>query len=397
MINRLTRYINFWLLIICIITFLPIKTSFAGNQISKISLENMDYGMTNLKFNLSKLPKYRAFTIKEPDRLVLDFDQTSLLKSALEVRKHEMFRNIRNSINSQGQVRIVFDLNKKIEIKRTSIRKISDNNYVLDISVNYVKDNKTASNADPILNLLERQDKQNTYKIKSNVNKPIIVIDAGHGGKDPGAIGRYGKTKEKFVTLAFARELKKELDKTGKYKAYLTRRGDYFISLGGRVEKSRNVKADLFISLHADSSPNRDTTGLSIYTLSDKASDKNAQKLAAKENKSDIIGGADFSGASNDILKTLINLSQRSSMNESAKFAEIAIQSLKKNNINILQNTHRFAGFMVLTAPDMPSVLVELGYLSNKSEERKLNSYEYRKNVAKSFVEAIGKYFSTVR
>jgi N-acetylmuramoyl-L-alanine amidase len=160
---------------------------------------------------------------------------------------------------------------------------------------------------------------------------------------------------------------------------------------------SRNKKADLFISLHADASPDRDTYGLSIYTLSDSSSDKQAALLAQKENKSDIIGGADFSDASGDILKTLINLSQRNTMNESAKFAEIAIRSVRGNGVETLQRTHRFAGFRVLTAPDVPSVLIELGYLSNKKEEKRLNSLNHKKQVSEALVKAVDKYFDFIK
>ncbi len=223
---------------------------------------------------------------------------------------------------------------------------------------------------------------------------PIIVIDPGHGGKDPGTIGNYARIKEKNITLAYGRELKIALDKTKKYKVYLTRNSDIFIPLSRRVEMARKVKADLFISLHANSAANKKASGLSIYTLSENSSDKQAELLAQKENRSDIIAGANFSDASPDIMKTLINLSQRDSMNNSAIYANLAIKSVQNFDIEILNNTHRFAGFRVLTAPDMVSVLIELGYLSNKSEEKKLNDFKYRKKLAASLVASIESYFS---
>jgi N-acetylmuramoyl-L-alanine amidase len=223
--------------------------------------------------------------------------------------------------------------------------------------------------------------------------KPVIVIDAGHGGKDPGTIGVYARSKEKNITLSYAKELAKQLAKENKYKVYLTRDSDIFIPLDKRVAKSRRKKADLFISLHANSISDNNVSGFSIYTLSENSSDKQAELLAQKENQADIINGIDFSGASREITKTLIDLSQRESKNNSARLAKFIIRKIKSTDIEILQNTHRFAGFMVLTAPDMAAVLIELGYLSNKHEEKLLNSLSYRRLVSKSLTSAINKYF----
>jgi N-acetylmuramoyl-L-alanine amidase len=223
--------------------------------------------------------------------------------------------------------------------------------------------------------------------------KKIIIIDAGHGGKDPGTIGNYARTKEKNITLSYARELGKQLMLTKRYKVYLTRDEDFFIPLKQRVAIARKKHADLFISLHANASENTDAEGFSIYTLSETSSDKQAELLANKENRADIINGMDFSNASQDIVKTLIDMSQRESKNSSSRFANIVINSARQSGIAILQNTHRFAGFAVLTAPDMASVLIELGYLSNKNEEKMLNSLMYKRKIAQSIVDAIDEYF----
>lgn len=240
-------------------------------------------------------------------------------------------------------------------------------------------------------------DNENTGKVltKKERHIPVIVIDPGHGGRDPGTIGNYARSKEKNITLAYAKELKIALEKAKKYKVYLTRNSDVFIPLGKRVEIARKVKADLFISLHANSAASKRVSGLSIYTLSQNSSDKQAELLAEKENRSDIIAGVDFSNTSPDIMKTLINMSQRDSMNNSAIYANIAIKSMQNSNIEILNNTHRFAGFRVLTAPDMASVLIELGYLSNHAEERKLNDFRYRKKIATSLLDSIDRYFTS--
>ncbi|MFT6106281.1 MAG: N-acetylmuramoyl-L-alanine amidase [Rickettsiales bacterium] len=369
--------------------------SFAGNKISRITAAEVK-GVTKIKFELSLIPKYRVFTISKPDRLVLDFDDSTLTFS-LKKFSYPLFSSARSSLNNTKQLRVVFDLKKSFKLKKSTITKVNNDKYYLIVDL-VPKDNAKKSHKNPndlIGKLIDEKTGTITYKIKKTRKLPIILIDAGHGGKDPGATGRYFRSKEKNITLGYARELKRHLDATKKFKVFLTRNSDYFIPLNGRVAKARKIKADLFISLHADSSPNKKTSGLSIYTLSETSSDKQAAHLARKENKSDIIGGADFSDASGDILKTLINMSQRSTMNESAKFAEIVIKSIRESRLTTLQRTHRFAGFRVLTAPDIPSVLIELGYLSNREEEKRLGSLRHKRSVSKALVRSIRKYFGT--
>lgn len=222
--------------------------------------------------------------------------------------------------------------------------------------------------------------------------KHVIVIDPGHGGADPGTIGGSG-IYEKHITIAMARQIKSTLEQSGRYKVVLTRDRDVFIRLRDRVNISRKAGADLFISVHADSIKNKSISGLSVYTLSEKASDKEAAMLAEKENKADLIAGIDLSGESQEVTNILIDLAQRESMNESAKIANILVQELK-HSTNILRNTHRFAGFAVLKAPDVPSILLELGFLSNKKDEKNLRSKAYRQKIATSMLAGIDYYFA---
>jgi N-acetylmuramoyl-L-alanine amidase len=372
------------------------------NQVKKIST-SIKSNQIQLRFELEKSTQYKVFTISNPERLVVDL-KDSTLTADIKNFTDPLFSSIRNNFNNQNQLRIVFDLKDSVQIKNSSLTKGKNNKYYLVVNLlsktsatanNTAKNKNTSSpNEDKIIKLLDKETGTVKYVVKIPKSLPIIVIDSGHGGKDPGTIGKYARSKEKYVTLGYSRELKRQLDKTKKFKVFLTRNTDYFIPLNERVAISRRLKADLFISFHADSSPDHNTSGLSIYSLSEKSSDKQAELLAQKENKSDIIGGADFSDASGDILKTLINLSQRNTMNDSAKFAEIAIEAIRNNGVETLQKTHRFAGFKVLTAPDVPSVLIELGYLSNKDEEKKLNSLTYKKKVAEALVSGIEKYFN---
>lgn len=226
------------------------------------------------------------------------------------------------------------------------------------------------------------------------VKKRIIVIDPGHGGVDPGAIGVSG-IYEKHITLAAARDLKRYLEATGRFDVKLTRDRDIFIRLRGRIERAREMKADLFISLHADTIRNKGVRGLSLYTLSERASDKEAAQLAERENKADLIAGIDLTHESAEVTNILIDLAQRETMNQSAKLAALLVDELD-NRVKILRNPHRFAGFAVLKAPDIPSVLIELGFLSNKDDERALRSKSHRRKLAQSIAGAVDRYFAKV-
>ncbi len=222
-------------------------------------------------------------------------------------------------------------------------------------------------------------------------NKPIVVIDPGHGGVDPGATGVSG-IYEKYLTLAMARELKEALEKNGRYTVYLTRDRDVFIRLRDRIAISRQYNADLFISVHADSVDDPQLKGFSVYTLSKTSSDAEAQALADKENKADLISGIDLSDKTAEVANILIDLTQRETMNRSAGFAGTVVEEIGRET-SYLSNAHRFAGFAVLKAPDVPSILVEMGYLSNEAEERQLRLPEYRAKVAKGLVRAVDRFF----
>jgi N-acetylmuramoyl-L-alanine amidase len=229
---------------------------------------------------------------------------------------------------------------------------------------------------------------------RSKKDRKVVIIDSGHGGADPGTIGRSG-IYEKHVTLAMARELAKQLRATGRFNVVMTRNRDIFIPLRKRVKIARDASADLFISLHADAVKNTQISGPSVYTLSERASDKEAEALAEKENKSDLIAGMDLSDESKEVANILIDLAQRESRNQSARFATQLVSDLKRRT-KLLRNTHRFAGFAVLKAPDIPSVLIEMGFLSNRADERRLQTAKYRKKFSSGIVAAISSYFSNV-
>jgi N-acetylmuramoyl-L-alanine amidase len=222
---------------------------------------------------------------------------------------------------------------------------------------------------------------------------PLVVIDAGHGGHDPGAISPHNGKYEKDVTLAIARAARDELVKSGRVRVALTRDGDSFLVLQDRYGVARKLKADLFISIHADSAESREARGGTVYTLSEVASDREAQRLAARENKSDIINGVNLGGADAEVSSILIDLTQRETMNVSAGFAKLLLREAKPNML-LRGTSHKFASFIVLKAPDTPSVLFETGYLSNNQDAAFLSSRDGQQKVARSMSSAIQAHFA---
>jgi N-acetylmuramoyl-L-alanine amidase len=226
-----------------------------------------------------------------------------------------------------------------------------------------------------------------------STGRRVVVLDPGHGGQDPGAIGVSG-TPEKTITLAVAQEVRRQLEATGRYRVHMTREGDQFLPLRERVAKARTWKADLFLSIHADSIGSTETRGASVYTLSDTASDAEAAALAIRENKADIIVGMDLSHQSRDVANILIDLAQRETLNRSADLAHQLVRELGHEIRMLPVRPHRFAGFAVLKAPDVPAVLLELGYLSNADDERLLRQSAHRRRVALGVQRAVDAFFS---
>jgi len=225
--------------------------------------------------------------------------------------------------------------------------------------------------------------------------RPLVVIDAGHGGHDTGALATaYGNRAEKEATLAIALAIRDALVRSGRVRVALTRTDDRFLVLGDRVEIARRLKADLFISIHCDSSPTGASAhGATVYTLSEVASDKVAARIAAQENKSDVINGVDLGAENSDVSSILVDLTQRETMNVSSSFAAL-LQREMSTAIPFTSNFHRFAGFRVLKAPDTPSVLLETGYVTNPADARFLFSREGQRKIADGVRRAVEAHFA---
>jgi N-acetylmuramoyl-L-alanine amidase len=229
-------------------------------------------------------------------------------------------------------------------------------------------------------------------RVKGADNRPLVVIDAGHGGVDPGAINPQTGLREKDVTLAIAKEIRDTLVASGRVRAALTREDDRYILHRERYGIARRLHADLFISIHCDSAGAGEARGATAYTLSDVASDKEAARLAARENKADVIAGVDLGGNS-DVSSILIDLTQRETMNASASFARLLGREAQPL-IPVKPSFHRMASLMVLKAPDMPSILFETGYISNMQDAAFLDSEQGRERIAKAVLQAVEVYFA---
>jgi N-acetylmuramoyl-L-alanine amidase len=221
---------------------------------------------------------------------------------------------------------------------------------------------------------------------------PVVVLDPGHGGVDPGAIGPAG-TYEKNITLPVARELARQLNALGHYRVHLTRDQDEYIPLHDRVARARAAGAELFLSIHADALPDPAARGATVFTLSEKASDAEAAAIAASENKADLVAGIDLSRHPAVVSDILFDLARRETNNLSIQLARALVSELSRR-VHLLNNSHRSAGFAVLKAPDVPSALVEIGCISNRIEEQRLQQPAYQRVLAAGLSRSIGDYFT---
>lgn len=357
--------------------------------------------VTRFVLEVTEAIEFRIFTLPQPYRVVIDMPELlwSLPADAGEEGKGVVSR-YRAGLFKPGTWRVVLDVKSPVRVKHAYLIAPSDgkpHRFVVDLEP--VSAEVFASSAGSIASSgsgpANGQDTSTLMPVAPPTREPgarrVVVIDPGHGGVDPGATGVTG-SREKLITLQVANELKRQLEATGRYDVVLTRDRDVFVRLRERVASAQRAGADLFISLHADTIANSKVKGASIYTLSEGASDKEAGQLAAKENKADIIAGLDLSELDDDLSAILIDLMQRETMNDSARFANMLIEEVRQAT-TVLQKTHRFAGFAVLKAPDVPSALIEMGYLSNRQDEKNLASKVHRAKVAAAILRAIDVYF----
>lgn len=395
-------FANFKRRVVALALFAGLSAMAASSAVAEeLSVDSIRLGLhenhTRFVLDLSEKVSPRIFTLADPYRVVVDLPAATFnvpRESGDDGRG--LVKGYRYGLFRPGNSRLVIDMDGPGKVARVFTLPAVDgagHRLIIDLapvgrdefltSAGWPAD-ATAPVATDHLPLRKPSDEPKRSKY-------VVAIDAGHGGIDPGAIGRSG-TQEKWISLAVAQKLKKELQATGKYEVVMIRDSDIFHSLEDRVRISREARADLFISLHADTIGDRGVRGAAVYTLSEMASDQEAAELASKENRADVIAGVNTTDVSSDVSMILIELSQRETKNRSAHFAEILMPELKKAT-PLLRNTHRFAGFRVLKAPDVPSVLIELGFMSNSDDERNLKSREWQTRVAGSIARGVDAYF----
>ncbi len=399
---------------------------------------------TRLTIEATSEINQKITTLKNPDRLVLDLEGIDLnanikaLSTAISP-SDPYIQQVRVANFKPGTVRVVIDLKVEVNPKIFTLQPAGQYKHRLVLDVYPLKD--------PLANILNNADMGNpapvdapAIKPNSNIelakpiepalkpaetakitdqlpvqttpalgeelpitNKPAtkngarlitIAIDAGHGGEDPGAKGASG-SREKDITLAIAKKLKQQVDAEPNMRAILTRDADFFIPLHGRVVKARNMQADLFISIHADAFIRPDARGSSVFALSEKgATSASARYLAKKENESDLIGGVSLDTKDMNLARTLLDLSQTATINDSLKLGKFVLT--KVGEVNTLhKGSVEQAGFAVLKSPDIPSILVETAFISNPDEERRLNDDDYREKLTAAILSGVKKYFAS--
>ena len=367
-----------------------------------------DAKQTRFILDLDKAVQFRAFTLADPYRVIVDLPQVSFqLPAGVGVAGRGLVKAYRYGLVMPGGSRIVFDLTGPAKIAKS---------YVLE-----------AANGQPPRLVLEFEEVDRTAFVQSLApenrpelrpaiaeanaavaradapaappsppdKRPVVVIDPGHGGVDNGTEAGGGDIMEKNLVLGFGLALRDRIEKSGKYRVVMTRTDDTFIALGDRVKIARSESAALFVSIHADALPRGegDARGATIYTLSDKASDSEAERLADAENKSDAIGGVSLADEPTEVADILIDLVQRETKTFSNRFARVLMGEMK-NTVRMHKHPLKSAGFRVLKAPDVPSVLVELGYVSNKGDLEHLVSENWRNRTVGSIAQAIDAFLA---
>ena len=357
-----------------------------------------DEARTRFVLDLTKRVEVSAFTLADPYRVVLDLPQVMFqLPAKVGETGRGLVKAFRFGLVMPGGSRIVLDATAPVRVEKAFVIDPVDSQparLVLDL---------VAIDRDGFLRNIALENRPRRSEPPAKIDRdardadprPLVVLDPGHGGLDSGTVAPTGDT-EKTIVLEFAQQLRDRLERSGKYRVAMTRTDDRFVPLADRVQLARSRQAALFLSIHADALPHRDSEarGASIYTLSETASDAEAARLAEAENRADVIAGVDLSAEPNDVADILIDLAQRETKAFSANLAHALAKELKASS-RLHKHPLKSAGFRVLKAPDVPSVLIELGYVSSSQDLKYLLSDAWRSRAIDSIAQAITTFFAT--
>ena len=383
------------------------QPAISAKPATALAIETVARGETTRFFiELSAETGFTATVVAEPYRVIIDLEDVSFdLPPGVGRKAVGLVSQVRYGVIEKGKSRVVVDTAGPVLIKQSQLlpkKGKSKPRIVIDLvgttpdkfaAAQTRDENQASPEVTASLPVFMPRAKPEAAEKRTD-GRRVIVIDPGHGGIDPGAISRK-KTKEKDVVFAFAKELEKALSKSGQFDIRLTRTEDRFMTLTDRVAFTRRAGADLFIAIHADTVRGQTARGTTLYTLSEKASDEEAAALAHKENRADVIAGVNLNEQVGEVADILIELVQRESNNHANLFSRTALQELK-GVTTMTGKPLRSAGFVVLKSPDVPSVLIELGYLSSADDEIKLTDPEWRANMAAALSKAVHRHFETV-
>jgi N-acetylmuramoyl-L-alanine amidase len=379
---------------------LPEPPAADGPAIATDARLSGDDKQTRLEIDLSHKIDMRAFALADPYRVVIEIPQVNFqLPPNTGEQGQGIIKAFRYGVVMSGQSRIVLDLASPVRVTKALVLDPVDGQparMVLDL---IAVDRETFLRATAIDNHLPRPPEQAPARLDREEHttdpRPVVVLDPGHGGIDPGTRAPSGDL-EKDIVLEFASMLRAKLEATGKYRVMTTRTEDTFVELSERVRFARQQRAQLLISIHCDALARGEgeAEGATVYTLSDKASDAEAQRLADAENRADVIAGVDLAAEPDEIADILIDLAQRETKTFSAHFARDVVKEMR-TAARLHKRPQRSAGFRVLKAPDVPSVLIELGYVSNARDLKQLVSESWRSRTGDAIVHAVHTYFTT--
>ena len=393
MFSRIAVFVSFMVCFSVAGAFAQNLRALARIDAAQSNISDMSHGEMKLSLKLSQAIPYRIFALSEPDRIVFDFKEVDWAGfSAKNTVKSEKIKELHFGAFQAGWSRMVIELNEPMVLDETEMRVgSSDDGAILEAIFRLASPEEFAQQTGPRVEAgwdLPKSIDVATPKERQTGNRPLIVVlDPGHGGIDSGA--RHGEYYEKRLVLKFSKELKEKLLLTGQYKALLTRDGDEFISLPGRISRARAMGADVFISLHADALESGWATGTTVYSLSDKASNEASAYLAARQDHNDLLAGVDLTHQSDAVATVLMEMARLETKPRSDLLADMVVSGVAQSIGRLRKRPHLYAGFSVLKAPDIPSILIELGFMSNTRDLNNLMNPKWRNKVIEGIVLAL--------